>query len=85
MEKKFGPKPGEMSFCGKRRKCPWSQDFKKKGIKVDPTKVELIAKLPPPTNVNGIKSFLGHVGFYKRFIKDTTKQLIDQGKQICFR
>ena len=29
--------------------------------------------MPPPTSVKGIRSFLGHVGFYKRFIKDFSK------------
>ncbi|KAL6317889.1 hypothetical protein AAG906_030796 [Vitis piasezkii] len=42
----------------------------KKGIEVDRAKVELIVKLPPPTNVKGIRQFLGHAGFYRRFIKD---------------
>ena len=32
-------------------------------------KVDVIAKLPPPENVKGIQSFLGHAGFYRRFIK----------------
>ena len=40
------------------------------GIQVDKAKIETIEKLPPPTSVKGIRSFLGHVGFYKRFIKD---------------
>ncbi|XP_068636039.1 uncharacterized protein [Aristolochia californica] len=43
------------------------------GIKVDKSKVDLIANLPPPTSVKGVHSFLGHVGFYKRFIKDFRK------------
>ncbi|RVW88257.1 Retrovirus-related Pol polyprotein from transposon 297 [Vitis vinifera] len=38
----------------------------KKGIEVDRAKVELIVKLPPPTNVKGIRQFLGHAGFYRR-------------------
>ena len=40
---------------------------------MDKAKIEIIDKLPPPTNVKEIKSFLGHVGFYKRFIKDFSK------------
>nr|GEX10376.1 DNA-directed DNA polymerase [Tanacetum cinerariifolium] len=41
----------------------------KKGIKVDKAKIEVISKLHHPTTVKGIRSFLGHAGFYRRFIK----------------
>ena len=45
----------------------------RKGIKVDKAKIEAIEKLPPPTSVKAIQSFLGHTGFYRRFIKDFSK------------
>ena len=44
-----------------------------KGIEVDKAKVELISKIPPPTNVKAIRQFLGHAGFYRRFIKNFQK------------
>ncbi|GJW34101.1 reverse transcriptase domain-containing protein [Tanacetum coccineum] len=42
----------------------------KSGIEVDKEKIESISKVPYPTNVKAIRSFLGHAGFYQRFIKD---------------
>ena len=41
-----------------------------RGIEVDRAKIEAIEKLPPPSSVKGIRSFLGHAGFYRQFIKD---------------
>jgi len=40
------------------------------GIEVDKSKIKLIANLPTPKSVKNIRSFLGHAGFYRRFIKD---------------
>ena len=40
---------------------------------MDKAKIEVIEKLPPPTLVKGVRSFLGHVDFYMRFIKDFSK------------
>ena len=44
-----------------------------KGIEVDKAKIDIISKLPPPTNVKTIRQFLGHAGFYRRFIKEFSK------------
>ena len=41
----------------------------KKGIEVDKAKIEMISKLPSPTNVKTVRKFLRHAGFYRRFIR----------------
>ncbi|GKB91498.1 reverse transcriptase domain-containing protein [Tanacetum coccineum] len=34
------------------------------GLEVDKAKINIISKLPPPTNIKGVRSFLGHASFY---------------------
>jgi len=41
--------------------------------KGDKAKIEVIERLPPPSCVKGVQSFLGHVGFCRCFIKDFFK------------
>jgi hypothetical protein len=43
------------------------------GLKVDRAKYEIISYLLPPSSVKQIRLFLGHVGFYRRFIHDFSK------------
>ena len=61
-----------------------------RGIEVDKAKIETIEKLPPPSSVKGIRSFLGHVGFFQIFIKNFSKiakpllNLLVQGEPLEF-
>ena len=43
------------------------------GVSVDPQKIEAIVNWRPPTNVTGIRSFLGLVGYYWKFVEGFSK------------
>ena len=50
-------------------------EISNRGIEVDRSKVEVIAKLPEPKCLKDIRSFPGHDGFYRRLIKEFSKLL----------
>ncbi|KAG7527998.1 hypothetical protein ISN45_Un195g000010, partial [Arabidopsis thaliana x Arabidopsis arenosa] len=53
------------------------------GIEVDKGKIEVMMQLQPPKTVKDIRSFLGHAGFYRRFIKDFSKIARPLTRLLC--
>jgi len=54
-----------------------------KGIEVDMGKIEVMMQLPSPKPVKDIRSFLGHAGFSRRFIKDFSKITKPLTRLLC--
>nr|GEX11510.1 reverse transcriptase [Tanacetum cinerariifolium] len=73
-----------------RERIVLGHKISKSGIEVDRAKVDVIAKLPHPTIVKGVRSSLGHAGFYRRFIQGFSKiarpttHLLEKGIPFVF-
>lgn len=64
--------PSKCSFL--RKECLYlGHIITEDGIKPDPAKIECVSKFPQPKNSKDIKSFLGLVGYYRKFIQDFAK------------
>ncbi|GKA83015.1 hypothetical protein Tco_0789763 [Tanacetum coccineum] len=46
------------------------------GLEVYKAKIDVISKLPTPTNIKGVRSFLGHAGFYRRSYLILSKTIV---------
>lgn len=64
---------GKMSLHGNKKSYAKAQSLKQSLLEVDITKVEGIEKLLPPINVKSVRSFLNHVGFYRKVYKGLFK------------
>ncbi|CAA7028481.1 unnamed protein product [Microthlaspi erraticum] len=63
--------------------CNAPAEISEKGIELDRAKVDVMLQLPVPKTVKDIRSFLGHAGFYRRFIKDFSKIARPLTRLLC--
>ena len=71
----------EHQLYAKLSKCDFYRDrsqylghiISEEGISVDPEKIEAIMNWPTPRNVKDVRSFMGLVGYYRRFIEGFSK------------
>ena len=72
LRQEFSSELGKFSFYGNKGNCLGTK-ISTVELEVDQAKVSIIKTLLPPTIVKGIRSFLEHAGFYRRFIRDFSK------------
>lgn len=82
----------------KKKKCEFMADqvqylgfiINKDGVKVNPDKIKPIVEMPHPTTATELKSFLGMVNFYGKFIKNLSSflvplyDLLKKGRHFCW-
>ena len=67
----------------KQEKCEWYKSsiqflghiISQEGITPVPAKIEAIQKMKPPTNINELRTFLGLINYYHKFVKNPAKVL----------
>ncbi|XP_062708139.1 uncharacterized protein K02A2.6-like [Aedes albopictus] len=71
----------EFGFTIKAEKCSFGQKqikyvghlIDEQGLRPDPAKIEAICNMPAPTNVTEVRSFLGAINYYGKFVPSMRK------------